>query len=169
MDFGPDAGASSQAYHPGQAGTLRLGPKNILASFGTLHPMLAKSMALKAPAVAGELYLDAVPMKPISDHRRPAFAPSALQAVTRDFAFILDESVAAADLVRAVKGADKALIVAARIFDRFAGDTLGEGKVSLAVEVTLQPRDASLTEAELKTLADKIVAAAGKLGASLRG
>jgi phenylalanyl-tRNA synthetase beta chain len=168
MDFGPDAGASSQAYHPGQAGTLRLGPKNILASFGALHPALAKAFGLKTPAVAGEIYLDAVPMKPISDHRRPAFAPPALQAVTRDFAFVLDADIAAADLVRAVKGADKALIAAARIFDRFAGDTLGEAKVSLAVEVTLQPLGASLTEADLKALSDRVVDAAAKLGAELR-
>ena len=100
---------------------------------------------------------------------RPAYTPPPLQAVTRDFAFLVPESLAAGDLVRTIKGADKANIVAARLFDRFAGQGVPEGQVSLAVEVTLQPVEKSYGEADLKAMADKVVAAAAKLGAVLRG
>ena len=96
---------------------------------------------------------------------RAAYAPPALQAVTRDFAFLVPPEVTAGDLVRAVKGADKAAIVDARLFDRFVKD----GQTSLAIEVTLQPGEKSFAEAELKAVADKVVAAAAKLGAVLRG
>jgi phenylalanyl-tRNA synthetase beta chain len=164
MDFG-DAGAH---YHPGQSATLRLGPKNTLAAFGVLHPTIAKAFGLKGAWVAGEVFLDAIPVKGKSGHMRDAFTPPTLQPVLRDFAFVVDNALAAGDLLRAVKGADKALIVSARIFDVFTGATLGEGKKSLAIEVTLQPVNASLTEADLKALSDKVVAAAAKLGAELR-
>ena len=92
-----------------------------------------------------------------------------LQSVRRDFAFLAPEALAAADLVRAIRGADKASIVDARLFDRFAGQGVPEGQVSLAVEVELQPQEKSFTDAELKAIADKVVAAAAKLGAVLRG
>jgi phenylalanyl-tRNA synthetase beta chain len=89
--------------------------------------------------------------------------------VRRDFAFLAPEGLAAADLVRAIRGADKAAIVDARLFDRFAGQGVPEGQVSLAVEIELQPQEKSFTDAELKAVADKVVAAAAKLGATLRG
>ena len=165
MDFA-EAG---DHYHPGQSGTLRLGPKKILASYGVLHPSTTKAMGFKGSAVAAEIFLDAIPLKKKSGHMREAFAPPALQAVTRDFAFIVDADLAADDLVRAVKSADKKLITDARIFDLFEGPSVGEGKKSLAVEVTLQPTDATLTEEDLKALSDKVVANAVKLGAELRG
>ena len=165
MDFG-EAG---DAYHPGQSGTLRLGPKKILAAYGALHPNATKAFGLKGGAVGAEIFLDAIPLKKKSGHMREAFAPPALQAVTRDFAFIVDADLPAGDLVRAVRGADKKLISDARIFDLFEGASVGEGKKSLAVEVTLQPTDATLTEEDLKALSDKVVANAGKLGAELRG
>ncbi len=165
MDFG-EAG---NAYHPGQSGTLRLGPKKILAAYGALHPSVTRALGLKGAAVGAEIFLDAIPLKKKSGHMRDAFAPPALQAVTRDFAFIVDADLPAGDLVRAVKGADKKLISDARIFDLFEGPSVGEGKKSLAVEVTLQPTDATLTEEDLKALSDKVVASAGKLGAELRG
>lgn len=165
MDFA-EAG---DHYHPGQSGTLRLGPKKILAAYGVLHPSTCKAMGFKGTAVAAEIFLDAIPLKKKSGHMRDAFAPPALQAVTRDFAFIVDADLPAGDLVRAVKGADKKLITDARIFDLFEGASVGEGKKSLAVEVTLQPLEASLTEEDLKTLSDKVVANAAKLGAELRG
>ncbi len=165
MDFA-EAG---DHYHPGQSGTLRLGPKKILAAYGVLHPSTCKAMGFKGSAVAAEIFLDAIPLKKKSGHMREAFAPPALQAVTRDFAFIVDADVAADDLVRAVKGADKKLITDARIFDLFEGPSVGEGKKSLAVEITLQPMDATLTEEDLKSLSDKVVANATKLGAELRG
>lgn len=165
MDFG-EAG---DAYHPGQSGTLRLGPKKILAAYGALHPSVTKALGLKGAAVGAEIFLDAIPLKKKAGHMRDAFAPPALQAVTRDFAFIVDAGLPAGDLLRAVKGADKKLITDARIFDLFEGPSVGEGKKSLAVEVTLQPTDATLTEEDLKALSDKVVASAAKLGASLRG
>lgn len=165
MDFG-EAG---DHYHPGQSGTLRLGPKKILAAYGVLHPSVTKAMGLKGTAVAAEIFLDAIPVKKAKDHMREAFAPPALQAVTRDFAFIVDADLPAGDLVRAIKGADKKLITGARLFDLFEGASVGEGKKSLAVEITLQPVEATLTEEDLKAVSDKVVASAAKLGAELRG
>jgi phenylalanyl-tRNA synthetase beta chain len=161
-----DAGAH---YHPGQSATLRMGPKNILAAFGTLHPATAKVFDLDGSVVAAEIFLDAIPLKKATGFMRPAFTPPALQAVTRDFAFLVSQDTAANDLVRAIKGCDKDNIVAARLFDRFAGQGVPEGQVSLAVEVTLQPTDKSYSDDDLKLISDKVIAAAAKLGAVLRG
>ncbi len=162
-------GEAGAAWHPGQSATLRLGPKTVLAAFGILHPSLTKRFDLDGPVAAVELFLDAIPAKRATGFTRPAYAPPALQAVTRDFAFIVPSTLAAGDLVRAVKGADKAAITDARLFDLFTGAGVEEGKKSLAVEVTLQPGDKSFTDAEIKAVADKVVAAAAKLGAVLRG
>ena len=161
-----DAGAQ---FHPGQSATLRLGPKNVLARFGALHPSTLKAFDLDGPVVAVEIYLDAVPAKKNAGFARPAYAPPALQAITRDFAFLVPAELAAGDLVKAVRGADKQTIVDARVFDVFAGAGVPEGKKSLALEVTLQPGEKSFTEAEIKALSDKIVAAAIKQSAELRG
>jgi len=162
-----DAGAH---YHPGQSGTLRLGPKAILARFGVIHPVTAKAFDVDGAVVGCEVYIDAVPAKrATTGFMRPAFAPPALQPVTRDFAFLVRDDVASDSLLRAVRSADKALISAVRVFDRFMGAGVPEGSVSLALEVTLQPQDKSFTEAELKAVSDRIVTSAAKLGASLRG
>ncbi|MCC7394871.1 MAG: phenylalanine--tRNA ligase subunit beta [Sphingomonadaceae bacterium] len=152
-------------WHPGQSLSLRLGPKAILAEAGALHPALTRAFDLSGPVMAVNIYLDALPAKRASGPARDAFAPPTLQSVTRDFAFIVPHDFVAGDLVRAVRGADKANIVAARIFDRFAKD----GQTSLAVEVSLQPIDKSYDEAALKAISDKVVAAAAKIGAVLRG
>jgi phenylalanyl-tRNA synthetase beta chain len=162
-------GEAGESYHPGQSGTLRLGPKTVLARYGVLHPRLAKAFDLSGTVVAAEIYLDAIPAKKKSGFMRAPFAPPALQAVTRDFAFFLPETVEAEALVRAVRGADKGTIVDARLFDLFAGQGVPEGQKSLAVEVTLQPGDKSFTDEELKAVADKVVGAAAKLGGVLRG
>ena len=161
-----DAGAH---YHPGQSGTLRLGPKTILASFGTLHPATAKAFDLSGAVVAAEIYLDAISAKRGSGFMRAAFAPPALQVVRRDFAFLVPNDLLSETLVRAVKGADKSLITEARLFDVFAGTGVPDGHKSLAIEVIMQPLDKSFTEEDLGALATKIVAAAAKLGATLRG
>ena len=161
-----DAGAQ---FHPGQSATLRLGPKNVLARFGALHPATLKAFDLDGPAVAVEIYLDAIPAKKNASFARPAYAPPALQAITRDFAFIVPGDLAAGDLVRAVRGADKQAVTDARVFDVFAGAGVPEGRKSVAVEVTLQPGEKSFTDAEIKALSDRIVAAAAKQGAELRG
>ena len=154
---------AGETWHPGRSATLGLG-KNVLAAFGELHPRIAKALDAPVGAVAAEIYLDAVPAPRSTERARPAYTPPALQAVTRDFAFLVPDGLAAEALVRAVRGADKALITDARLFDRYEG----EQGLSLAVEVTLQPGEKSFTEAEIAEVSKKIVAAAEKLGASLR-
>ncbi len=162
-------GEAGDVYHPGQSATLRLGPKNQIASFGMLHPSILKSFDIDVPVVACGIHLDAIPAKRGSGFMRPAFTPPALQAVKRDFAFLVPVDLAAGDLVRTIKGADKDNIVAARLFDQFAGQGVPEGQKSLAVEITLQPNEKSYGEEELKAITDKVVAAASKLRAVLRG
>ncbi|AGH50078.1 phenylalanyl-tRNA ligase subunit beta [Sphingomonas sp. MM-1] len=160
--------AVSPVYHPGRSATLRLGPKTVLAEFGELHPGTARAFDVEGTLIAGEVYLDAIPAKRASGHMRTAFAPPALQPVTRDFAFLVPADRAADDLVRAVKGADKAAIVDARLFDVFTGAGVPEGQKSLAIEVTLQPGEKSFTDADLQAIAARVVAAATKIGATLR-
>ncbi|MDF8332054.1 phenylalanine--tRNA ligase subunit beta [Novosphingobium cyanobacteriorum] len=163
-------GEAGAQFHPGQSATLRLGPKQVLARFGMLHPATAKAFDLDGPVAAVELFLDRIPAKKAaSGFARTHFAPPALQAVTRDFAFLAPLGVPAGDLLRAVKGADKQAIVAARVFDDFRGAGVPEGHKSIAIEVTLQPVDKSFDEAALKAIADKVVAAAAKQGGVLRG
>ena len=157
----PDAGPT---WHPGRSATLRLGPKTIVAAFGELHPGLQKSLDAPAGAVAGEIYLDAIPTGRSSGHARIAYAPPALQAVTRDFAFIVSSDLSADKLLRALRGADKDTITLVRLFDRFETP---EG-LSLAFEVTLQPIEKSFTEEQIGEISSRIIAAAEKLGARLR-
>jgi phenylalanyl-tRNA synthetase beta chain len=164
------AGEAGDQFHPGQSATLRLGPKNVLARFGALHPATLEAFDIEGPVMAVEVFLDAIPAKKGGGaFARPAYSPPALQSVLRDFAFLVDAALPAGDLLRAVRGADKANIVDARIFDDFRGAGVPEGKKSLAIEVTLQPGDKSYTDEELKAISKRIVAAAGKLGAELRG
>ena len=162
-------GEAGDHYHPGQSGTLRLGPKTILARFGALHPATAKAFDLGDTVMAAEIHLDAIPAKRGSGFMRSPYTPPALQAVTRDFAFLVPVDLPAGDLVRTVKNADKDNIVAARLFDQFIGQGVPEGQKSLAVEITLQPAEKSYGEDDLKAIADRVIAAAGKLGAVLRG
>ncbi|MCH7628877.1 MAG: phenylalanine--tRNA ligase subunit beta [Proteobacteria bacterium] len=163
-------GEAGSQFHPGQSATLRLGPKQVLARFGMIHPVTAKAFDIDGPVALVELFLDRIPAKKgQSGFARAAYAPPALQAVTRDFAFLLPLGVPAGDLLRSVKGADKANITGARVFDDFRGTGVPEGHKSVALEVTLQPVDKSYDEAALKAIADKIVAAAAKQGAVLRG
>jgi phenylalanyl-tRNA synthetase beta chain len=161
-------GGASGVYHPGRSARLCLGPKNALAELGELHPAILKTFGLDGPVVAAELYLDAIPRKRTSGHMREAYAPPALQAVKRDFAFLVSGDVPADALLRAVRGADKAAIAAASLFDVFTGQGVPEGMKSLAIEVILQPGDKSFTEEELKAISERIVAAAAKAGARLR-
>jgi len=160
-------GEAGAYYHPGQSGTLRLGPKAVLASFGALHPATARKFDLDGPVMVAEIHLDAIPVRR-AGLARPAFAPPALQAVRRDFAFLVAHDVPSDALLRAVRGADKGALTAARVFDVFAGAGVPEGQKSIAVEVTLQPVDRSFTEDELTAIAGRIVAAAAKAGATLR-
>ncbi|GAA4046135.1 phenylalanine--tRNA ligase subunit beta [Parerythrobacter jejuensis] len=162
-------GEAGDVYHPGQSATLRLGPKKRIASFGMLHPSTLKAIDVDVPVAALGIHLDEIPAKKNASFARSSYAPPALQAVTRDFAFLVPDDLAAADLVRATRGADKKNVVDARVFDVFAGQGVPEGKKSIAIEVMLQPQDQSYKDAELKAISDAVVAAVAKLGAELRG
>ena len=156
-------------YHPGRSGQLRLGPK-VLAAFGELHPKVLKAVELRGPAVGFELFLDEVPVPKAKGTLRPALEASAFQPLRRDFAFLVAADVPAEKLVRAAKGADKQLIAAARVFDLYQGQGVPEGQKSLALEVTLQPRDKTLTDAEIEAVAKKVVQQVEKAtGGTLRG
>jgi len=157
----PDAGPT---WHPGRSATLRLGPKTIVAAFGELHPGLQKSLDAPPGAVAADIYLDAIPAPRSGGRARPAYSPPVLQAITRDFAFIVPAGLTADTLLRTIRGADKALITGIRLFDRFES---ADG-LSLAFEVTLQPSEKSFTDEEIGDVSKRIVAAAEKLGARLR-
>ncbi|MCB2059743.1 MAG: phenylalanine--tRNA ligase subunit beta, partial [Novosphingobium sp.] len=162
-------GEAGPQFHPGQSATLRLGPKNVLARFGMLHPRLLKQFDIDVPVAVAELFLDAIPgKKGTAAFARPHYAPPALQAVTRDFAFLVDAQLPAGDLVRAVKNSDKANIVSARLFDDFRGQGVPDGQKSLAIEVTLQPKEKAYTEPELHAISISIIGAAEKLGGMLR-
>jgi phenylalanyl-tRNA synthetase beta chain len=156
-----DAGPT---WHPGRSAKLGLGPKTIVASFGELHPRLQKELDAPAGAVAAEIYLDAIPAPRSSGHARSAYAPPVLQAITRDFAFIVPTDLPAENLLRSIRGSDKVAIIGVRLFDRFETP---EG-LSFAVEVTLQPSDNSFTDEQIGDISKRIVAAAEKLGARLR-
>jgi phenylalanyl-tRNA synthetase beta chain len=157
----PDAGPT---WHPGRSATLRLGPKSVIAAFGEIHPRVQKILDAPSGAVAGEIHLGQIPEPRSSGRARAAYAPSALQPVTRDFAFLVPADVTADALLRAIRGADKTAITSARLFDRFETD---DG-LSLAFEVMLQPVEKSFTEEQIGEISRRIVAAAEKLGARLR-
>jgi phenylalanyl-tRNA synthetase beta chain len=156
-------------FHPGRSGVLKLGPKVTLGVFGELHPEIAAGLGIDAPIAAFELYLEAVPSRRKS-LTKPALDASDLQAVKRDFAFLLNRDVAASEVIRAASGVDRALITEVGVFDIFTGQGVPEGKKSLAIEVTLQPREKTLTDTEIEAVAAKIVAAVVKAtGGELRG
>jgi phenylalanyl-tRNA synthetase beta chain len=159
---------ASGVYHPGRSGRLALGPKNALAEFGELHPAALKAFDLSGTIVAAEIFLDAVPQKRSSGHMRERYAPPPLQAVKRDFAFLVPAELTADALLRAVRGADKAAITGVTLFDVFTGAGVPEGQKSLAVEATLQPGEKSFSQDELEAISERIVQAAAKLGARLR-
>jgi phenylalanyl-tRNA synthetase beta chain len=162
-------GQNREWWHPGRSARLQLGPKNIIVEFGALHPAVLKSLGADAPMLAFEIVLDNVPEpKGKGGKARGAANLSNLMPLSRDFAFVLDEDKAVGDLVKAVAGADKALITEVRVFDVYRGKGVPEGQKSVAVEVEIQPRDATLTDAEIEALMGKVVAAATKAGAVLR-
>ncbi len=155
-------------YHPGRSGVLRQGPKTVLARFGALHPGLLAELGQDDDAVAFELFLDRVP----DPKRRRRAAPElwSLQPVRRDFAFLVAHAVTAEAVLRAARGADRGLVAAVAPFDLYEGDTLPEGVRSLGIEVVFQPRERTLTDAELEAACDRVVAAVSKAtGATLRG
>ena len=157
-------------WHPGRHGKICLGPKKVLGVFGELHPKVLSEMGIKGAAVAFTIWPDEVPMPRKSGASRGALVQSDLQAVERDFAFVVDDTVEALTLVNAAAGADKALIEDVRVFDEFIGGSLGEGKKSLAITARLQPKDKTLTEKDIEAVSDMIVAkVTNATGGTLRG
>ncbi len=153
-------------FHPGRSGTLQMGPQNKLAHFGEIHPKLLRDMDVKGPIAGFEIVLSAIPAARQKGTARAALTVADLMAVSRDFAFVVDDNVQAAELVKAVKGVDKQLIAEASVFDVFK---LADGKTSLALEVTIQPRDKTMNDAEIEDVSAKIIAAVAKAtGATLR-
>ncbi|QYF86485.1 phenylalanine--tRNA ligase subunit beta [Brevundimonas sp. PAMC22021] len=156
-------------WHPGRSARLQLGPKTIIAEFGALHPRVLKSLDADGPMLAFEIVLDAVPEpRGKSGKARGAANLANLMPLTRDFAFVVEEGKAAGDLVRAIAGADKALIADVRVFDVYRGKGVDDGFKSVALEVVIQPREATLTDAEIEALSARVIAAAEKQGARLR-
>ena len=157
-------------YHPGRSGSLKLGNK-LIALFGEIHPGILGHLDVKGPVAGFELFLEALPpAKPKPTKARPLLKASAFQPLERDFAFILDSAVAADAVVRAAKGADKALVGDVTVFDLYEGDKMAAGKKSLAITVTLQPTEKTLTDEEIEAVAARIVAAVAKAtGGELRG
>ena len=162
-------GQNRDWWHPGRSARLQLGPKNVMAEFGALHPRVLKALDADGPMLAFEIVLDAVPEPrgQKSKTRGPARLAN-LMPLTRDFAFVVEDGKAVGDLVRAVAGADKALIAGVSVFDVYRGAGVPEGMKSVALEVTIQPVEATLAEAEIEALSARVVAAAGKAGATLR-
>ena len=157
-------------WHPGRHGMICLGPKKVLGIFGEVHPRTLSAMNVKGPAMAFTIWPEEVPLPRKSGASRGAMDISDLQAVERDFAFVVDADVAALTLVNAAAGADKALIEDVRVFDEFIGGSLGEGKKSLAITVRLQPRETTLKDKDIEALSAKVVEKVTKAtGGVLRG
>ncbi len=153
-------------YHPGRSGLVRQGPRTTLAQFGEVHPALHAKLGMNGPAVAFEIFLDEI----ADPKRRRRAAPDlpSLQPVRRDFAFLAPADLPAETVLRAVRGAERALIAGVVLFDVYEGGSLEAGRKSLGIEVTLQPREKTLTDAEIEAACAKVVQAAVKVGATLR-
>jgi len=154
-------------YHPGRSASLKLGPKLTLASFGEIHPTILKEFDLEVPVVAFECFLEAVPTSK-KDFRKKSLTLSPYQVVERDFAFILDHQIPAEKLLSGLQKIDPHLIKEIRIFDIYQGSGISEGKKSIAISIRLEPQEATLTEAQISDLSDKIISAAQQIGAQLR-
>jgi phenylalanyl-tRNA synthetase beta chain len=156
--------------HPGRSGTIQIGPQNVLGYFGEMHPRALEALGADGPLVVFEVILDRIPeAKKKPTRAKPLIELSAFQPVSRDFAFIVDRGVKAGDIVRAVQGVDKKLITGVNVFDVYEGKGIDDGKKSIAVAVTLQPREKTLTDQEIDAVAAKIVAeVTKKTGGTLR-
>jgi phenylalanyl-tRNA synthetase beta chain len=157
--------------HPGRSGTIQIGPQNVLGYFGELHPRVLEALGADGPVIAFEVILDRIPdAKQKPTRAKPVLELSAFQPVSRDFAFIVDRSVKAGDIVRSAQGVDKKLITSVAVFDVYEGKGIDDGKKSIAIAVTMQPREKTLTDQEIDAVAAKIVAeVTKKTGGSLRG
>ncbi|ESX89008.1 phenylalanine--tRNA ligase subunit beta [Mesorhizobium sp. LSHC412B00] len=150
-------------YHPGRSGTIKLGPKTVLGTFGEFHPKTLEGLDVSGPICGFEVYIDAVPEpKAKPTKTKPKLELSAFQAVKRDFAFVVDKTVEAGALVRAALAADKKLVTGVSVFDVFEGASLGTAKKSIAIEVSIQPVEKTLTDEDFEALAKRIVDNVGK-------
>jgi phenylalanyl-tRNA synthetase beta chain len=150
-------------FHPGRSGTIQIGPKNILGHFGELHPRALEALDAEGPLVAFEVILERIPEpKAKATRAKPVLELSPLQPVERDFAFVVERNVKAADIVRAAQAVDRKLVTGITVFDVYEGKGIEPGKKSIAIAVTLQPRDKTMTDSEIEALAAKIVAEVGK-------
>jgi phenylalanyl-tRNA synthetase beta chain len=150
-------------FHPGRSGTIQIGPQNVLGHFGELHPSALEALDAEGPLVAFEVILERIPEpKTKATRAKPALELSTLQPVDRDFAFVVESKVKAADIVRAAQGVDRKLITNITVFDVYEGKGIEPGKKSIAIAVTVQPREKTMTDAEIEALAAKIVAEVGK-------
>jgi phenylalanyl-tRNA synthetase beta chain len=158
-------------FHPGRSGAIQIGPQNVLGHFGELHPRAIEALAAEGPLVAFEVILERIPEpKAKATRAKPMLELSPFQPVARDFAFTVDRAVKAGDIVRAAQSADRKLITAVEVFDVYEGQGIEPGKKSIAISVTLQPRDRTMTDDEIETVAGKIVAEVAKrTGGALRG
>jgi phenylalanyl-tRNA synthetase beta chain len=158
-------------FHPGRSGTIQIGPQNVLGHFGELHPRALEALDAEGPLVAFEVVLERIPEPRVRGTRaKPVLELSPFQPVQRDFAFVVDREVKAADIVRAAQSADRKLIIGITVFDVYEGQGIAPGKKSIAIAVTLQPRERTMTDAEIEALAAKVVAEVGKrTGGVLRG
>ncbi|MGC1696730.1 MAG: phenylalanine--tRNA ligase subunit beta, partial [Pseudolabrys sp.] len=150
-------------FHPGRSGTIQIGPQNILGTFGELHPRALEALKAEDPLAAFEVILEKIPEpKAKATRAKPVLELSPFQPVERDFAFVVDHHVRSADIVRAAQNADKKLIVGVTVFDVYDGKGIDPGKKSIAIAVTMQPRDKTMTDAEIDALGQKIVAEVSK-------
>jgi phenylalanyl-tRNA synthetase beta chain len=161
---------AAEWWHPGRHGKICLGPKKVLAVFGEIHPKILSKMGVKGPAIGFTIWPTEVPLPKNATVNRGAATMTDLQAVERDFAFVVDTNIEALTLVNAAAGADKTLISEVRIFDEFIGGSLGEGKKSLALTVRLQPTQATLKDTDIEAVSQKIIEKVSKAtGGTLRG
>ncbi|MGE5566855.1 MAG: phenylalanine--tRNA ligase subunit beta [Parcubacteria group bacterium] len=162
-------GSASSWWHPGRSARLQLGPKQVIAEFGELHPVVLKALDVDGPVYGFEVFVEAIPEpKKKAVKTKPALDLPELMPLTRDFAFLVGRDRPAGELTKAVAGSDKALIAGVRVFDVYEGKGVPEGQKSLALEVTIQPREKTLTDAEIEALSTRVVQAAEKVGATLR-
>ncbi len=156
--------------HPGRSGTIQIGPQNVLGYFGELHPRVLEQLGADGPVIAFEVILDRIPAAKVKPTRAKAVIElSAFQPVSRDFAFIVDRAVKSGDIVRSAQGVDKKLITDVTVFDVYEGKGIDDGKKSVAIAVTIQPREKTLTDQEIEAVAAKIVAeVTKKTGGTLR-
>jgi phenylalanyl-tRNA synthetase beta chain len=150
-------------FHPWRSGTIQIGPQNVLGYFGEVHPSALEALDAEGPLVAFEVILERIPEPRVRGTRaKPPLELSPFQPVERDFAFVVERSVKAADIVRAAQSADRKLVTAVSVFDVYEGEGIEPGKKSVAIAVTIQPRDKTMTDAEIEALAAKIVAEVSK-------